>query len=470
MEFRATGHRAADIQLDIGADDPLPLNQVPKSCGYTMRKSALDFVLAVSYDGCNIIRENGIYVLKMRWLNASVEFICSVTSSSELPDQYEFQFQEPELPSVRSGRPRRQTTEQFYYNPCSLYPYYYYACLYYYYMYMMNLAHASQTQTATIAAPQVPTANPPGDGKQMPLYYYYFHPYYYQGENVPVKVPQSSECDWTADAQQRPQCSNIPPGHVKWPFYPSSGPTQQGFPGSPLLPQVPQQHHGKYPQQKVPQLSSLKKPGKPHHPSKYKPSPTTTTAPPATVRTTPCPTQGPVTTTTLCPTQGPVTTTTLCPTQGPVTTTTLCPTQGPVTTTTPCPATTTPCPTQGPVTTTTPCPATTTPCPNQEGPITTTTTPCSDQEGSITSCDGVVSKYVPYQNLVFQPYVSYEGGRSAGGPQKIPEPSLDFTGRAHPPAFSGLEGHDPVLMPSLYQEGALVGNPWFYYYSFPYVE
>lgn len=45
------------IPPPTGADDPLPLNQVPKSCGYTMRKSALDFVLAVSYDGCNIIRE-----------------------------------------------------------------------------------------------------------------------------------------------------------------------------------------------------------------------------------------------------------------------------------------------------------------------------------------------------------------------------------------------------------------------------
>lgn len=45
------------IPLPTGAAHPLPLNQVPKSCGYTVRKSALGFVMAVSYNGCNVIRE-----------------------------------------------------------------------------------------------------------------------------------------------------------------------------------------------------------------------------------------------------------------------------------------------------------------------------------------------------------------------------------------------------------------------------
>lgn len=218
-------------------------------------------------------------MLKMRWLNASVEFICSM-SSSKLPDLYASQLsQEPEPLPVRNWRPnrhRRATPGQIY-DPHS----YYYACLRHYYN-MMNAMHASNTQTATLASP-------PRDDRQIPLYFPYYNPYYYQVGNTPVMAPQSSACALTTGTQQKPQCSHHPPGHTKLPFYHSSGPIQQGFPGSPLPHQVFQQYHGKYPYYPLPQ-TALDVPGKPRGPTKHPHKPSTTTAP-ATVRTTRCPNQ-----------------------------------------------------------------------------------------------------------------------------------------------------------------------------------
>lgn len=314
-------------------------------------------------------------MLKMRWLNASVEFICSVASSSELPDQSEFH--EPVLPSVRTWRPRRHATRHLDYDPHSLYHYYYYVCLYYYYMYMKNLERASETPDLL----QVPIIepNPYGDGDQMLHYYPYYNPYYYPDGSVPLY----SECDLIADPWQKTQCSKTKPGHTKWPFYPSGKPTHPGFHGSQSLPQVHQQYYGKYPHQ---QLPSLKVPGKPH-----KPPPT---APPPTVATTRC--------------SNP---------DNPIATTKA-------------------------------------PCPNPDKPVTPTKAPCRNSDG-ITSCDGAVSKYVPYETLTFRPYISYEGGRSAGGSQD----GADVAGRPRSPAFSGLEGYDLQQMASLVPE-----NLWFPYY------
>lgn len=317
----------------------------------------------------------------MRWLNASVEFSCSM-SSSKVPDPYASQSsQEPEPFPVRTLRPtrhRRHAPGQLYYDPRSLY--YYYACLNYYYnMHMMNLAHASNTQTVTTAAPQLPTtkANPPRDDRQMLLYFPHHNPYYYQVGNTPVMAPQCSACDSTKGTEQKPQSSQDPPGKMKLPFYPSDGHTQQGFPGSPLLQQVLQHYHGKKPYQPPPQTGS-DVPVNPPTPTVQKPCPTTTAAP-ATVAATLCP--------------------------------------------------------------------------NQERPI-----------GG--SCLGAVSTYVPYKNLTFRPYISYEGDKPADDQQKIPQTRLP--GGAHPRAFPNFKDYASVPM-SLFPEFPEVMNPWHLYFYYPHV-
>ncbi|KAI9544783.1 hypothetical protein NQZ68_001661 [Dissostichus eleginoides] len=82
MKLKAMGPGAADFQLDMGNANSLHLIQVPKICGYTMRQNELGLVLVVPYDGCNVIIENGEYVLAMRWLETTVKFTCHMLKSS----------------------------------------------------------------------------------------------------------------------------------------------------------------------------------------------------------------------------------------------------------------------------------------------------------------------------------------------------------------------------------------------------
>lgn len=217
-------------------------------------------------------------MLKMRWLNASVEFICSITSSSKPLDLNTLQSsQEPEpLPVriVRHNRHRRAATDGLSPYPRSFY--YNYACLLHYYMYMMNLAHFTQTTTTTVPLAQTTTAKPLGDDRQIAVYYPQFFPYYYRVGQKPVDSPPSSDCDSSSSTGQSPQCSQDP--QEKWP---QSGPTYLGNPL--LLKQILQQYYGRDPDQELPQATSS---GKPHDSTPQNTSPT-----PATVTQTPCPNQ-----------------------------------------------------------------------------------------------------------------------------------------------------------------------------------
>ncbi|XP_018532225.1 uncharacterized protein LOC108883498 isoform X2 [Lates calcarifer] len=58
MKLKAMGPGAADLQLDMGTARPLPLIQVPKTCGYSMQQNTLGLVLVVPYDGCNVVQED----------------------------------------------------------------------------------------------------------------------------------------------------------------------------------------------------------------------------------------------------------------------------------------------------------------------------------------------------------------------------------------------------------------------------
>lgn len=219
----------------------------------------------------------------MRWLNASVEFICSITSSSKLLDLNPLQSsQEPETLPVtilRHNRHRRAATDGLYSDSHSFY--YNYACFLQYYMYMMTLAHFSHTQTTTAPPAQYTTAKPLGDDQQ--VYFPQFFPYYYLAGHKPVAFPPS-DCDSSSSTRQSPQCSQDP--QEKWP---PSGPSHLGNPL--LLKQILQQYYGRDPDQPHPQTTSS---GKPCDPTPQNTSPTSTTrssTTPATVTRTPCPNQ-----------------------------------------------------------------------------------------------------------------------------------------------------------------------------------
>lgn len=214
--------------------------------------------------------QNGNYVLKMRWLNASVAFICSITSSSKSLDLNTLQSSQESEPLpvriLRHGRHRRAAPDRRYYYPHSFY--YNYECLRHYYMYMMNLAHFSKTQTTA--------AKPLGDDR-IAVYYPQFFPYYYGVGQKPVNFPQS-DCDSSSSTAQSPQCSRAP--QERWP---PSGSTHLGNPL--LFKQYLQRYYGRDPDQALQTPSS----GKPHDPTPQNTSPTSPT--PAAVTRTRCPHQ-----------------------------------------------------------------------------------------------------------------------------------------------------------------------------------
>lgn len=284
-------------------------------------------------------------MLKMRWLNASVDFICSMTGSSERLDLSTPGEPLPVRP-LRRSRLSREAPGRVY-DPRGFY--YNYACLLYYYMYMMKLAQVSTTPTTT-AAPQAPatTAIPLEYDGQMPGHY---DPHYYLVGKNPVFFPPPFAFDATASAGQGPHGSWNPLG--KWP---PGGPSHPGFLGSSWPLQQVHQYYGGYPYQVLPQTAVGDEPFAPaeQHTS---PAPAPTTAAPATA----------------------------------------------------------------------------TPCPSRVRPI-----------GA--SCLGVVNSYIPYENLTFQPYVSYEAAKPAKAPRGKTEQRSEFNvgvqPRAHPYSWAdALPGH-----------------------------
>ncbi|XP_058496460.1 uncharacterized protein LOC131466890 [Solea solea] len=176
MKFKAMGPGAADLQLDIGSGYSLPLNQVNENCGYSMQQNALGLVLVVPYDGCNVLQENGNYVVLMRWLNTPVKFTCPILQSiEETPDSVTLNpaLHPRKLASHQKpwsmNRHKRQTppsdpNSQYYLYLYYLnwlrtyYPYYYY---YYYYYPYYNSLPATVPPATTTTAPIMTTTTAP---------------------------------------------------------------------------------------------------------------------------------------------------------------------------------------------------------------------------------------------------------------------------------------------------------------------
>ncbi|XP_062413846.1 uncharacterized protein LOC119203208 [Pungitius pungitius] len=95
LKFRAEGLGASQFAVEKGNEPPIPLSQVPQSCGYGMQKNSLGLILLVPYDGCNMVVEDGRYVLPLRWHGIPVSLLChkpvasaSTTAGSEKPQPH----------------------------------------------------------------------------------------------------------------------------------------------------------------------------------------------------------------------------------------------------------------------------------------------------------------------------------------------------------------------------------------------
>ncbi|XP_040028287.2 uncharacterized protein LOC120816613 [Gasterosteus aculeatus] len=88
LKFSADGRGASQFAVDKGNEPPIPLSQVPPSCGYGMQKNSLGLVLLVPYDGCNVVVEDGGYVLPMRWHGIPVSLLCHKPAAPQNPQPH----------------------------------------------------------------------------------------------------------------------------------------------------------------------------------------------------------------------------------------------------------------------------------------------------------------------------------------------------------------------------------------------
>ncbi|KAK9539147.1 hypothetical protein VZT92_004274 [Zoarces viviparus] len=76
MKFSAVGPGVLQFAVEQENTSPMPLSQVPYSCGYSMLRNSLVLVMLVPYDGCNMVQEGGSYVLPMHWQGIPVSLWC----------------------------------------------------------------------------------------------------------------------------------------------------------------------------------------------------------------------------------------------------------------------------------------------------------------------------------------------------------------------------------------------------------
>ncbi|KAK5889003.1 hypothetical protein CesoFtcFv8_015048 [Champsocephalus esox] len=81
MKFRAVEPGASQFAVEQGNAPPMPLSQVPSTCGYNMQRNSHALEMLVPYDGCNMIQEGGSYVLPMRWQGIPLSLWCSKPAS-----------------------------------------------------------------------------------------------------------------------------------------------------------------------------------------------------------------------------------------------------------------------------------------------------------------------------------------------------------------------------------------------------
>ncbi|XP_031698067.1 titin-like [Anarrhichthys ocellatus] len=229
MKFSAVGPGVSQFTVEQENTSPMPLSQVPYSCGYSMLRNSLVLVMLVPYDGCNMVQEGGSYVLPMHWQGIPVSLWCRAPATAApqpqhpwyppsypvappqvvpqlppqqmqaLPQKVPLVLQSPprhvpHVPLVLQSPPRhvplvpQLPNNQHYSLPVIPESYYF-----------PPYAHYPLVPEAAAKKPQMP---------KLPLYPPFFHPYYYFPHPVPAAPTATAKPAATA-----------PPSMLPYPFY-----------------------------------------------------------------------------------------------------------------------------------------------------------------------------------------------------------------------------------------------------------
>ncbi|XP_050979340.1 proline-rich protein 36 [Labeo rohita] len=83
MTLHIPGPRTPHFLVDRGDESPVPLSQMPASCGFSLKRARRDVSLVAPYQGCHVQQQGGSYILPLLIMGAPVQMSCPM--SSRLP-------------------------------------------------------------------------------------------------------------------------------------------------------------------------------------------------------------------------------------------------------------------------------------------------------------------------------------------------------------------------------------------------
>ncbi|XP_016381628.1 proline-rich protein 36-like isoform X2 [Sinocyclocheilus rhinocerous] len=79
MTLRIPGQRMPHFLVDRGEESPVPLSEMPASCGFSLKRARRDVSLVAPYRGCHVRKLGGSYILPLIIMGAPVQLSCPVS-------------------------------------------------------------------------------------------------------------------------------------------------------------------------------------------------------------------------------------------------------------------------------------------------------------------------------------------------------------------------------------------------------
>ncbi|XP_074543939.1 uncharacterized protein LOC141803824 [Halichoeres trimaculatus] len=207
LKFRAVGPGVTHFKIEQGDAPPMPLSQVPPSCGYSMQRNPFALVMQVPYDGCNMVQDGGNYMLPMRWQGVPVSLVCPKPQLPSAPQMLVYPQLYPQMPVQQHYSKIPDMSHQSAYYP----------------------QYPQQQQYPSYQQQQ----------QQYPSY-----PQHHQQQQYPSYPQHQQQQQYPSYPQQQQQYPSYPKQHQQYPSYPQQ---QQQFPHFPEPSKAQTPGHPVYP-------------------------------------------------------------------------------------------------------------------------------------------------------------------------------------------------------------------------------